>query len=171
MKTTTDIGGTVRTLSIEGLEFSAKSGTGQIYDFKTNKYLTTDVTSSLLTVFPYSKPRYVLYIVFQKPKKVSQWGGIIGAITANNFLKNLTGYLDVFSSGDFTISRKDIKVNKEYKKIENLPADMPDLNGLTLADVFDVFSKVKVNYKVFGTGKGLYPYSRKRRNIETRRHG
>ena len=158
MKTTTDIGGTVRTLSIEGLEFSAKSGTGQIYDFKTNKYLTTDVTSSLLTVFPYSKPRYILYIVFQKPKKVSQWGGIIGAITANNFLKNLTGYLNVFDDSDFVINRKDIKVNKEYRKIESLPVNMPDLSGLTLADVFDVFSKVKVNFKVYGTGR-VYNHS------------
>ena len=79
---TDEIGGSARLLKIEGINFAAKSGTAEIYDQKLKKYSDTQVTSSLLTIFPADNPRYIAYIVFHnvyhdKEGRI-RWGGIIG---------------------------------------------------------------------------------------------
>jgi len=151
---TDEIGGTVKLLKIDGLNFAAKSGTAEIYDFKTKKYADSDVTSSLITIFPLEKPRYIAYVVFHKPKKgqAVQWGGIIGAKILKEFLSNITGYIDLNSLDTLTIKEKDINITTNYSKIESLPAKMPNLKGLTPGEAIDIFSNINIKIKILGHG-------------------
>lgn len=108
---TDEIGGSARLLKIEGINFAAKSGTAEIYDQKLKKYSDTQVTSSLLTIFPADNPRYIAYIVFHnvyhdKEGRI-RWGGIIGAKLLNNFISKLTGYLDIETPNVLKVKKSD----------------------------------------------------------------
>ena len=108
MYKSTEPGGTVDDLTIEDINFAAKSGTAEIYDVRLRGYSETDFTSSLITIFPLNNPRYILYIVFNKPKSEIKWGGILGAETANNLLYYLKSYLNLSSENIYTIQSNDI---------------------------------------------------------------
>jgi len=152
MKTSGEPGGTVARLKIGGMTFAAKSGTAQIYDVSRKMYRDDEVTSSLLVIFPSEDPLYIAFIVFHKPRNQIKWGGIIGAYALNDFFKNLNTYLFVDNLKTFEIKRSDLKVTREYKKVENLPVKMPDLKGLTSGDVLEIFSKVNVKIEIDGRG-------------------
>ncbi|MCK4797236.1 MAG: PASTA domain-containing protein [Spirochaetes bacterium] len=161
MKNSTSEGGTAKDLNVEGIEFAAKSGTAQIYDKKINKYLENDFTSSLLVIFPFNNPRYVVYVVFHNPKVEIKWGGVIGAKIINRFVSSLTGYIDFYPDKSFSIKNKNIKINKEFKKLMKIPAKMPDLKGLSAHDVMDIFSLIDVNFEVKGNGIVYSHYPKK----------
>ena len=152
MTASTTEGGTVSTLEIPGISFAAKSGTAEIYDSSIGAYSEDMFTSSLLAIFPYESPRYIVYAVFHKPSGEVKWGGEIGARLINNFLSALTGYLEIYPE-DYLIQESNIAVNREYEKVISLPAYMPDLTGLAAGDVPGIFSDIKLQVKVFGQGK------------------
>ncbi len=153
MHDSTKIGGTVDDLIVEGIDFAAKSGTAEIYDVRLRAYSESDFTSSLITIFPLHNPRYILYIVFNKPKSEIKWGGVLGAETVNNLLYYLAGYLNLNIENIYSIKNKYIKVNTKYEKLKKLPSKMPNLTGLTAGDAIDIFSNVMVKFKIHGNGK------------------
>ncbi len=102
-------GGSVRRLKIEGIEFAAKSGTAQVFDYKLNKYSDTVVTSSLLVIFPANNPRYIIYTIYHNPKGKIKWGGIICAYLLNDFISNIIGYMDFDLITKIKIEEKEIK--------------------------------------------------------------
>ncbi|MCG8569302.1 MAG: transpeptidase family protein [Spirochaetes bacterium] len=147
--TTSD--GTVSDLSVNGIRFSAKSGTGEIFDPELGDYSPDQFSSSLLLIFPYENPRYIAYVVFHKPGGEIKWGGVIGADFFNHFLSSLTGYLDV-KPPIAEIESQNIYINREYQKINKLPSVMPDLTGLSAGDILDIFSLVKLPVLIKGKG-------------------
>lgn len=153
MQKSTEPGGTVDDLVVEDIGFAAKSGTAEIYDVGLRDYSKTDFTSSLLTIFPLNNPRYILYIVFSKPKSEIKWGGVLGAETANNLLYYLKDYLNLSNENIYSINNNNIKIYSRYEKLKKLPAKMPNLKGLTAGDVLDIFSDVNIKFKIFGTGR------------------
>lgn len=153
MKSSTTEGGTVSGLNIEGVEFAAKSGTGQIYDPRYKKYLEDDFTSSLLLIFPYKSPRFIAYVIFHKPQGRIKWGGVIGAKVFNELISGLTGYMNLNIFNEFQINKNNIGIKNEFQKVKTLPAKMPNLTGLTAGDIMDIFSEVKVDIKVYGNGR------------------
>lgn len=152
MTYSTTEGGTVSKLKIDNLYFNAKSGTAEIYDSESGQYSETDFTSSLLTLFPAANPRYISYIVYNRPKGDSKWGGEIGAYLLNDFIGQLTGYLNIYDE-DALINEKNISINREYEKITELPAEMPDFKGFTGGDVLDVFSQSGLKVELKGRGR------------------
>jgi cell division protein FtsI (penicillin-binding protein 3) len=156
---TDEIGGTVRLLKIAGINFSAKSGTAQIYDTRLKKYSDTDVVSSLITFFPEESPKYICYVVYNKPKGKIQWGGIIGAKFMNNFISKITGYIDINFNETAKIKDADISIKNESLHIMKLPFIMPDLTGYSGGEVLDIFSGLNININIEGTGKvrGQFP--------------
>lgn len=153
MHSSTEPGGTIDDLVLEGVQFAAKSGTGQIYDINSKSYSNIDVTSSLLIIFPLDNPRYILYIAFNKPKVSVNWGGIIGAEAANNLLYYLKSYLNLSNENIYAIKNKNIIINSNYEKLKELPSKMPNLIGLTSGEILDIFSAVDVKFRIFGNGK------------------
>lgn len=105
----TSTGGSVRRLQIEGIQFAAKSGTAQVFDYKLNKYSDQNVTSSLLVLFPANNPRYIIYTLYYNPKGRVKWGGIICAYLLNDFISNIIGYMDFDLTEKIKIKNNDIK--------------------------------------------------------------
>lgn len=108
MKTAAMSGGTAEDLNNNSMVFSAKSGTGQIYDNTEKKYLDDQFTSSLLVVFPYENPRYIGYVVFHRPKGEVKWGGVIGAKTINRLINDLSGYYIFNEDNSYYINESEL---------------------------------------------------------------
>lgn len=152
MTSATDPGGSVSRLDINGISFSAKSGTAQIFDHSINSYSPTDVTGTLLLFFPTEKPKYIAYFTIFKPKGETQWGGVIGAEYINDFMSKVTAYLEIYPP-NIEIDSSVIKQKFMYEKVDSLPVQTPDLSGLTAGDVISIFSNTSVDIKVIGKGK------------------
>ena len=162
MKSSTEIGGSASKLNVDGIQFAAKSGTGEVFDTSLNQYSSKNFTSSLLVFFPLEKPKYILYIVFFNPKSkynevqhnvAPAWGGIIGAETINYFLASLTGYLQINPVINYEITEKEMTKKREFSKVVSLPIIMPDITGLSAGDVSDIFLPVNVKVRVSGNGR------------------
>ncbi|HOS31631.1 MAG TPA: penicillin-binding protein [Spirochaetota bacterium] len=145
-------GGTARRLNIEGIQFAAKSGTAQIFDKELGRYSDDEVTSSLLVFFPFENPRYIIYMVYHKPKGRIRWGGNICSVLLNEFISGIIGYYRIGSEEEYSLSEKDVVIDKRYKLIEKTPFIMPDLSGIPAGDALDILSKVNVKVKVAGMG-------------------
>ncbi|HBD94883.1 MAG: hypothetical protein A2015_09985 [Spirochaetes bacterium GWF1_31_7] len=152
MRSATDTGGTVSRLKIDNLRFAAKSGTAQIYDSKAGSYSNVEVSSSLITLFPLEYPRYIALAAFHKPTAQVRWGGVICANLFNEFIGGITGYLNIYPA-EYVLPEDVINTIPVYEKIENLPAAMPDLTGLTAGDALDIFSQTAIKLTVKGSGR------------------
>lgn len=153
-KSTDEIGGSIRRLKVDGINFAAKSGTAQMYDAENQKYSTVEVSSSILAIFPLENPRYIVYTVLHKPKSEITWGGVICAYLLNDFISSFSGYLDIYPPAFSVEANKILKDNTVncYKRISNLPALLPDLRGISAGDACDILSEVNVHVYSFGTG-------------------
>lgn len=153
-KSTDEIGGSVKRLKVDGINFAAKSGTAQMYDAEQQKYSTVEVSSSILAVFPLESPRYIVYTVLHKPKSKTTWGGVICSYLLNDFISSFSGYLDIYPPAFSVDANKVLKDNTVncYKRIATLPALLPDLRGISAGDACDILSEVNVHVYTFGTG-------------------
>ncbi len=154
MSESTDRGGTVSSLKVDGIKFASKSGTAQMFDFEAKKYSNTDVSSSVLAMFPYEAPRYVVYTVLHQPRGKSNWGGIICSYLLNDFIGSLTGYLEIMPP-NYTVDAKSFEKHKlvyGYERVTKLPTTMPNLVGVSGGDACDILSELNVDIKVHGRG-------------------
>ncbi len=153
---TDEIGGTARFLKIDGLSFAAKSGTAEIFDVKTKKYSDNVVTSSLLTIFPAEKPRYIAYVVFHNvehtPEGRVRWGGIIGAKLLDNFISKMTGYIEIDSKVKVDVNLNNLEPVTVQNRLESLPSKMPNFISLSVGDAVSILSKVDLKIEVVGSG-------------------
>ena len=154
-KSTDEIGGSVKRLKVDGINFAAKSGTAQMYDAENQRYSTVEVSSSILAVFPMEEPRYIVYTVLHRPKSEVTWGGVICSYLLNDFISSFSGYLDIYPPAFSVEANKILKDNTVncYKRISSLPAQLPDLRGISAGDACDILSEVNIHVYSYGTGK------------------
>lgn len=95
----TDEGTTGRGYKVSGVNLIAKTGTAQIYDTTTNKYLTgtNDYIYSVATLFPEEDPEIIVYAAMKKPK----WGTTSGLYKAVTYvINNVSKYLNINSNSE-----------------------------------------------------------------------
>jgi cell division protein FtsI (penicillin-binding protein 3) len=126
-----------------------------MYDAENHRYSTVEVSSSILAVFPMEEPRYIVYTVLHRPKSEVHWGGVICSYLLNDFISSFSGYLDIYPPAFSVEANKILKDNTVncYKRIASLPAQLPDLRGISAGDACDILSEVNVHVYSFGTGK------------------
>ena len=98
MKFTTKPGGSAVKADIPGFTEAGKSGTSE--KLKAGKYLKSVHFSSFMGIAPANKPRFVLYVGIDEPKKVfvpgfgsTHWGGNCAAPVFREIAKRALGYL------------------------------------------------------------------------------
>lgn len=151
MRKSTEDGGTVDELLIPGIMFNAKSGTAELFDPELQTYSPDDFTSSLLVTFPAESPKYIIYVVFHKPRGEIKWGGVIGARFVNNLVGNLTGYLDIYQQ-KYKVQSKQIYSESNISPAAGIRV-MPDLLGLTGQDAIGYFSRTEIELRITGKGR------------------
>lgn len=85
--------GTGRNADIEGYEVGGKTGTAN--KAEGGGYNERQTIASFVAVFPISKPKYLVYVVFDHPNYSFNTGGMVAAPVAGHVVKNIAPILGV----------------------------------------------------------------------------
>ncbi len=88
--------GTGRNSNIEGYEIGGKTGTANRVEG--NGYNERSTIASFVAAFPMSKPKYVVYVVFDRPNFTFNTGGMVAAPVAGKIIRDIAPILDVIPS-------------------------------------------------------------------------
>ena len=89
----TVVEGTGRKANIEGYEVGGKTGTAERAEL--GGYNKKQTIASFVAVFPISEPKYLVYVVFDRPDYQFNTGGFVAAPIAGRIIKNIAPILDV----------------------------------------------------------------------------
>jgi cell division protein FtsI (penicillin-binding protein 3) len=85
--------GTGRKADIEGYEVGGKTGTAERAEF--GGYNEKQTIASFVAVFPISQPKYLVYVIFDRPNYSFNTGGMVAAPVAGRVVKNVAPLLGV----------------------------------------------------------------------------
>ncbi len=85
--------GTGRNSNIEGYEVGGKTGTANRAEG--GGYNERSTMASFVAVFPMSKPKYLIYVVFDRPNYTFNTGGMVAAPVAGKIVRDIAPILDV----------------------------------------------------------------------------
>ncbi len=85
--------GTGKNANVEGYEVGGKTGTAERAEFGT--YNERQNVASFVAVFPISQPKYLVYVVFDRPNYTFNTGGMVAAPVAGRVVKNIAPILGI----------------------------------------------------------------------------
>ncbi|OFW94948.1 MAG: hypothetical protein A2887_01445 [Alphaproteobacteria bacterium RIFCSPLOWO2_01_FULL_40_26] len=85
--------GTGKNSNIAGYDVGGKTGTAERAEL--GRYNTKQTMASFVAVFPISNPRYLVYVVFDRPNYTFNTGGMVAAPVAGRVIKNIAPLLGV----------------------------------------------------------------------------
>ena len=85
--------GTGKGANIEGYEVGGKTGTAERAE--SGSYNERLTMASFVAVFPISKPKYLVYVIFDRPNYSFNTGGMVAAPVAGRVVKNIAPLLGV----------------------------------------------------------------------------
>jgi cell division protein FtsI (penicillin-binding protein 3) len=94
----TALEGTGRNADIEGYEVGGKTGTSNVV--QGGGYNETQTMSSFVAAFPISKPKYLLYVIFDRSDVAFNTGGMVAAPVAGRIVKNISPLLGIRPIGE-----------------------------------------------------------------------
>ena len=111
-------------------------------------------------IFPVDKPRYVVLVMFLKPKGETvyeKYGGATAAPVFGEIVKRITKTKNILSENVSSLSQVKKFQGEEKKELTDIL--MPDLKGLNPKDVIHIFKNTDIEVKIKGTGmvKEQYP--------------
>lgn len=145
--------GTAKRGQVEGYRVGGKTGTAQLST--KGGYLKNDYLASFIGFFPVEKPKYVVLVMFMKPKGETifeKYGGATAAPVFGEIVKRITKNKNILSQNITKISELKEFEGRKIKN-ESLNVEMPDLKGLSPKDVIYIFKDTDIDIKV--SGKGL----------------
>lgn len=87
------INGTGKKADIDGYEVGGKTGTAERAE--SGSYNKKQTMASFVAVFPISKPKYLIYVFFDRPNSLFNTGGMVAAPVAGRIIKNIAPLLGV----------------------------------------------------------------------------
>lgn len=118
--------GTGRNAFIDGYRVGGKTGTAQ--KVINGRYSPSEHIVSFVGFAPADHPKVVIYVAVDDPKGL-QFGGLIAAPIVKNIMADTLRYMGVEP-------RKD-QLDKEYRYGEIRVAEVPDLVGMTVQDIYE----------------------------------
>lgn len=97
MEAATQKGGTATRTAVEGIPVAAKTGTAQIADPRTGRYLPDSFLASTLAIVPADDPQYIIYIGVTNPKGSTIWGSNIAAPAIGSVIADMARQGKLFS--------------------------------------------------------------------------
>lgn len=143
--------GTARRGEVPGYKVGGKTGTAQLST--RGGYLKENYLSSFIGFFPVDKPKYVVLVMFLKPKGETvfeKYGGATAAPVFGEIVKRITKTKNILSENISSLSQVK-NFNNNYKE-ELSDVLMPDLKGLNPKDVIHIFKNSGIDVKIRGVG-------------------
>lgn len=143
--------GTAKRGEVSGYKVGGKTGTAQLSS--KGGYLKENYLSSFIGFFPVDKPKYVVLVMFLKPKGETvfeKYGGATAAPVFGEIVKRVTKTKNILSENISKLSQ--VKRFQGDEKRELTDILMPDLRGLNPKEVIHIFKNTDIEVKIKGTG-------------------
>ncbi|WP_300357734.1 penicillin-binding protein [Fusobacterium sp.] len=149
---------------LEGYRIGGKTGTAQISGGKKG-YIKDDYLTSFIGFFPADKPKYLGIIMFYKPQVSNEvrYGGLVAAPVFKEVIKRITMNKSIESS---EIAQIETTVKQTKKDYVGKITTMPDLKGMSLREVMNIFKDENINIKIDGIGIVENQYPAPKENLE-----
>lgn len=140
-----------RQAKLEGYRIGGKTGTAQISGGKSG-YIKDDYLTSFVGFFPADEPKYLGIIMFYKPQVSNEvrYGGLVAAPVFREVIKRITMNKSILSNDIAQIDTQVKQAKKDYMK-EKITT-MPDLTGMSLREVMNIFKEENIDVKIDGIG-------------------
>ena len=134
------VGGTGKRAAIPGIDVGGKTGTAQIYDLKSKRYLPNQYMASFIGFAPFDRPKYVLSIFLFNPNPY-YYGGQVAAPIFSSIMKRILNF-----------TPRPGKDPSSKIKMAQLNNSIPNLKGLPIYAAEEYFELKKVDYTIEGDG-------------------
>lgn len=131
--------GTAKSLKIDGLSFSGKTGTAEKLD-KTGKYDKKKNNSSFVGFLPAESPQYVIYVVLDEPKVHTA-----GSLTAGPVFKEIAHRLSF--NTDYGLTTETLEIESDERIV------IPNFENKNVGDLLAWAKKNKVKVDIEGSGQ------------------
>ncbi len=167
--------GTGTLADLKGYSVGGKTGTSQKVDFKRGGY-SDERIASFVGFFPADEPSIAILVLIDEPKE-EVYGGLVAAPVFNRIASKVAIYAGIApdepeedfgrvaeaaidDAGKGGVSQKArLPVMKvSYTSDEEGGVTMPDLEGLTVAQVIEMLEAFPVEYRLRGSGVALKQY-------------
>ena len=160
----TKAGGTGVQASIPGFVVAGKTGTAQKPNPHTGGYYSDRYVSAFIGFVPAEKPRFVLAVLIDDPRK-RHYGGQVSAPAFRQISERSLRVLEVTPQGtSIEIASPGTQISwakRELSQIQVIDADrgiMPDLSGLTMRQILQLFATTGTEVKIEGSGFAVTQY-------------
>jgi cell division protein FtsI (penicillin-binding protein 3) len=151
METATESGGTAWRAAVEGTRISIKTGTGEIYDPATRSYSPGMVLASALALFPTDDPRFIIYVVIDKPRGEDFYGGRIAAPMVKQMTEELNRYYGIPGPADRRVVHDGV-IRVQRSNDAQLADVMPDLSGYSKRQLMPLLEQDTISVSISGNG-------------------
>ena len=107
----TALEGTGKKADIEGYEVGGKTGTANRAE--SGGYNERLTMASFVAVFPISQPKYLVYVIFDRPNYIFNTGGMVAAPVAGRVVKNIAPLLGVKPKSVVKMPDENVQVPQE----------------------------------------------------------
>jgi cell division protein FtsI/penicillin-binding protein 2 len=135
--------GTGKKATISNLNVGGKTGTAQVFDKKTKRYLRNQYMASFIGYAPHNKPKYVLAIFLFNPKPY-YYGGQVAAPIFASIMRRILNFAPVLDSQ-----------HSAEVKIAQINTSIPDMKGLPAYAAEEYFDIKNVDYAIKGNGSHI----------------
>lgn len=151
MHAATGDNGTARRIAIDGIRISAKTGTAEIFDSERGEYSDDEFLASCLAIFPTDDPRYIVYVVIDKPRGDEYFGGRIAVPVVRSVIEHLLSYEPDLSGGTRVASHSGTVRVPKYR-LPEFDDVMPDLAGLPKRTLLPLYDDARFTVEIEGNG-------------------
>ncbi len=144
-------GGTAWRARVEGMPVSAKTGTAQVYDPRSQNYSPDHFVASFLGIFSATDPQFIVYIVVDHPRGEHYFGGRIASPIFKQIAGDLIGYLGIPTKNDVVVSHSG-GVRVYLPKSVTVDSTMPDLRGYPKRLLLPLFAREDITIRIEGDG-------------------
>ena len=168
----TQEGGTAPQAHVPGYLAAGKTGTAQKYDNKLKKYTEHQYVSSFIGFSPLEKPKLLVYVVYDTPRKNGYYGGSVAGPVFKEITERSIKYLGMTPPRNENKEHlaKFSKKNDAPKELakDKQPSDsektlmaakraiaskkVPNLKGLSLRQVLQLTQSIDVSLNILGNG-------------------
>lgn len=167
LKKVLEKGGTGEKAQLFGYSAAGKTGTAQKVDPFTGKYSKDRFVSSFMGFAPVEEPKVAIFILIDEPKE-RVYGGVVAAPLFREIAQRVLNYWQIphenpptspFKKGGLQRGTPEIPplVKGEFRGFSGEMKEdgliLPDLTGLTIAQVLKLMRNWHIEVKIFGSGR------------------
>ncbi len=146
-------GGTGQLAYVKDFLIAGKTGTGQVFSRRLNRYEKNKVNSSFIGFFPAYHSQYAILITVHEPQIGENVGGIVAAPVFKNIVEKIISYKAIPNIKRLMVASKENDI-LQYKQDFQKPShnEIPNLLNKNMREVINILKLYNVKINLIGSG-------------------